>query len=237
MKRKFARLLTQAAFCCAAGVIAVDAMAATAEPHNIIEAARKTVEDFDGSPHRTQFRANIRRADAVVILPAFPSAPHRAQDEGRPAVAVVHDGARGSWSRPAFFRVSASGSDAAGGDAGVMFMVMRTGAVRQLKEGSIELGGSEGVDVTSVTTAVEPGIEINATADILAFVDADQGEIGPSSFDRWRLTADAALNKGYYDEASTPDSILSQGTVRTPGVEKLIGGLRIAEGIDDRTVP
>jgi len=238
MKRRFTGLLlAKAAAVCAATGLLAGAMAGIAEPHNVIEAARKTVEDFEGNPHRTQFRATIRRANAVVILPASPSTGDGSSRKGRPAVAVVHDGGRGSWSRPAFFRVSASGDDATAGDADVIFLVMKTGAVGQLKEGSMELGGSDGVDVTSVTTGVEPGIEINATADILAFVDVDQGEIGPSFFDHWRLTADPALNKGYYDEASTPESILSQGTVRTPGVEKLIGGLRIAEGIDDRTPP
>lgn len=222
-------LLTQAAAVCVATGLAGGAMAGTAEPHNVIEAARKTVEDFGGSSHRTQFRATIRRADAVIIVPPSHSAGSRSSGKGRPAVAVVHDGASGSWSNPAFYRVHVTGADGSAGNAGVLFMVMKTDAVRQLKEGEVDLGGGDGLDVTSVTTGVEPGVEINATADLLAFVLVEKGLIGPSSFSGWRLTADEALNESYYDDGATADTILSRGTVRTPGTEKLIGGLRIAK--------
>ncbi len=224
------RLLAQAAAVCVATGLAGGAKAGTAEPHNVIEAARNTVEDFDGGPHRTRFRATIRRADAVVIVPPAPSAGNRSSGNGRPAVAVVHDGARGSWSNPAFYRVRVEGNAASVGDAGVMLMVIKTDAVRQLKAGAVALEGADGLDVTSMTNGVEPGVEINATADVLAFVDVKKGLIGPSSFSGWRLTADQALNESYYDDGSTAATILSRGAVRTPGAEKLIGGLRIAKG-------
>lgn len=229
MKRKFlGRLVARVAVVCAA----TGAMAGMAQPHNILEAARQTVEDFDGSPHRTQFRATIRRADAVVIVPASRFSDSRPDRPGRPAVVVVHDGARGAWSDPAFYRVRVSGEDAPTGGAGIMFTVMKTDVVDQLTEGSATLGGADGLRVISVTTGVAPDIRINATADVLAFVDVDTGMAGPSSFDGWRLAADKDLNKTYYDEALTLETILSRGTVRTPGVERLIGGLRIAEETD-----
>ena len=229
MKRKFlGRLVARVAVVCAATGVACGAMAGMAQPHNILEAARQTVEDFDGSPHRTQFRATIRRADAVVIVPTSRFPDSRPDRPGRPAVVVVHDGAPGAWSDPAFYRVRVSGEDASTGDAGIMFAVMKTDAVDQLTEGSVTLGGADGLRVISVTTGVTPDIQINATADVLAFVDVDTGTIGPSSFDGWRLAADKDLNEAFYDEASTPETILSRGTVRTPGVQRLIGGLRIA---------
>lgn len=212
--------------------IAADAEAVSAKPHNVIEAARETVEDFEGSPQRTRFRATIRRADAVVIVPATRYAGGWSNSEGRPAVAVVHDGARGSWSNPAFYRVRVERDAASAGNAGVILMVMTTGAVRQLKAGVMDLEGDDGLKVTSVTTGIEPEVKIAATADVLAFVDVKQGLIGPSSFSGWRLTADKTLNESIYDEGTTPQTILSRGTARAPGAEKLIGALRIAPGVD-----
>ncbi len=204
------------------------ATAGVAEPYNIIEAARATVEDLDGGHYRTEFRANIRRADAVVVLPSVPESG----EKGRPAVVVVHDGGRGAWSDPAFYRVRATGGEDAVTDGRVILMVMNMDAVRPIIEGSASLGGPDGLSVESVTTSIEPSVQINATADVLAFVDVQRGMIGPSSFDGWKLTADQSLNRRFYTEDATSEIILSRGTSRTPGVERLVGGLRIACGID-----
>lgn len=211
------------------GVAADAADAGAAEPHNIIEAARATVEDFDGIHFRTEFRANIRRADAVIVLPRS----SEASDEGRPAVVVVHDGGRGAWSNPAFYRVRATDGVDAVPDGRVILMVMTIDAVDALTEGSASLGGQDDLSVESITTNVKPRVEINATADVLAFADLQRGRIGPSSFDGWKLTADRSLNQRYYGDGATAEAILSRGTTRTPGVERLVGGLRIARGIDE----
>jgi lipid-binding SYLF domain-containing protein len=210
------------------------ALANKAASLDVLESARATVEDLDGSAHRTEFRAAIRRADAVVIVPTFrPAGGQSGGAGGRPAVVVVHDEARGAWSDPAFYRLRTPGGNPPVPDGRMIFTVMTLDAVRQLQDGSATLGRSpDGLRATSITTGIAADIQISATADILVFVDVDKGMIGPSSFDGWRLEADPSLNRNFYTDGSTAKTILSRGAVRTPGVEKLIGGLRIARGID-----
>ena len=208
------------------------AMAGMAEPHNIVEAARATVEDLDGGPFRTEFRANIRRADAVIVLPPY-SAP---REPGRPAVVVVHDGARGAWSDPGFFRATRARTKGAIPAGGVILMAMNVDAVRRLKDGSATIGGADGLRVASITTDIGARAQVTAIADVLAFVDVQGGQgviNAPTPSEGWRLAWDEDLNRRFYSDDATPDRVLSRGTTRTPGMERLVGGLRIAKGRDE----
>jgi len=215
---------------CIASALTVDATAATPEANAMLDAARDTVEALEGSPYRTQFRAAIERADAVIILPHGPPTRTGAQGTGRPAVAVVRGGAGSGWSSPAFYRVHAPGDNTAANAAGAVLTVMSADALGALMAGSVDLGGEGGLRVISVTTGINSGVQVTATADILAFVDVVRGQIGPSAFDGWRLTTDQNVNTRLYGRGSTPEIILSNTPVRDPGAEKLIGGLRLSVG-------
>jgi lipid-binding SYLF domain-containing protein len=234
MNRRTARhlLLTAVIICTTSGLSTGTKADITSETNALIEAARTTVKSFVNGPDRTQFRATVSRAYAIIVLPAsrLDRSPSRGSNRG--AVVVVHDQAKDAWSNPAFYRVFVAADEALTRSGGIVFTVMKPDAVRQLKVGKMVLGGTHGFTVVSVNTGIEPEVRSTATTEILAFVEVDEGFVGPSSFDGWKLTADNARNKNYYDDGATPETILSEHTVRDPGDDALIGNLHITPDTD-----
>lgn len=130
----------------------------------LVNAATKTIENFVADPKMDNFRADLKRAHAVMIVPKWTRAGLIVGGSGGNGVVLVRSG--DNWHGPAFYEY---GGGSVGAQIGVsvqqvVMLVVQEKAVSRLLQGKVRLGGGVSVAAGKAGTAQEVG-STKATAD------------------------------------------------------------------------
>jgi SH3 domain-containing YSC84-like protein 1 len=185
-------------------VPAVAAEEAPATPEAIVEKARITFEHFSADPEMSGFRNLLKKAKAVLIIPAQFKAGFLIGGAGGTGVLLAREGETDIWSHPAFYTM---GSGSIGLQIGfqvaeLSLLIMTKKGLNALLSTKVQLGG----DVSIALGPIGAGAQA-ATTDVIAF-SRTKGFYGGLSIEGAVISPRKKLNNLYYGQATTPLDIL-----------------------------
>jgi lipid-binding SYLF domain-containing protein len=186
------------------------------EPQQIVDDADAAFKNLVADPNLSWFRDNLQNAKGIMIVPQLVKGGFFLGGSGGSGVVLAHDGAKGSWSDPAFIGSVSFGLQFGGEVSEVAFLVMTQKGMDSMLETSFKLGG----DVSIAAGPVGAGARA-ATADILAF-SRSKGLFGGISLEGSIIGPQNEWNGAYYDTPGVqPIDILINDKVSNPGADTL----------------
>jgi lipid-binding SYLF domain-containing protein len=202
----------------AAAVVGVSAPALAQQDQNLlVTSAQTTFRDFQRDPDMTWFRANVSRANAVLIAPEIVKAGWIFGGSGGRAVLYARD-ANGRWSGPAFYNIGAAsvGFQAGLSVSQTVTLVMTEKGLNSLLANSVKLGG----DASIAAGPVGAGANSDITTDFVAF-SRSKGLYGGLNLEGSVIAPANDWNNAYYGKTVLPPDILVRGDARNPQGEQL----------------
>jgi len=187
--------------------------------HLIVEAAQ-TIERFRVHKDLKNFTDELDRAAAVVVLPNVIKAGFFAGGEAGNGVLLkkTADG----WSYPAFYTLGAAsfGLQVGVQDTAIVLILRNPGALDSVLRHQGKIGADTGATVFVQGVGMEASTTTNLGADILAFANSNVGAYLGASLEGAVLATRHDLNRAYYGQEATPDTILS-GQSKNPDADPL----------------
>ncbi len=194
-----------------------------------MDQALVTLNNFVKEADMDWFRAHLKDAKGVFIVPQLLKAGFIFGGSGGRGIVLVRDEKTGQWGQPAFYSIgSVSFGLQIGGESSEVIMQIRTQhGLESLYSSSFKLGGDTSIAVGPVGMgAAGKGV----TADLVSFSRA-QGAFAGLALDGSVIKVNDDFNKDYYGKAVRPTDILVKKDVSNPGSAKLREGLyKAAEG-------
>jgi lipid-binding SYLF domain-containing protein len=117
-----------------------------------VKEAEKLILSFDEDPELDWFRANMKNAEGVLIIPEYYAAGLIVSVGGGNGVLLVQDRNTGEWSQPAFYSAGALGAGATIGaqTSEIVVMLMSEKAIESFHKNKFDLGGAGNVTIGPV---------------------------------------------------------------------------------------
>jgi lipid-binding SYLF domain-containing protein len=197
-----------------------------AEAQELLDKARKTVEDFKADPDIPWFRDHVPDAKAVMVVPVLIKGGFIIGGSGGHGALLWRDRAAGGWSYPAFYFMGAVsfGLQIGGEAAEVVLMAM----TEKGKDAFLSTEFKLGADVSVAAGPVGAGAQA-ATVDVLSF-SRSKGLFGGLTVEGAVIEPRDDWNQAYYGKAVRPVDILVRGAARNAGAEPLRRALVRAGG-------
>jgi lipid-binding SYLF domain-containing protein len=201
----------------AAAVLGLSACAQTTddqtEAESIVAKSRWTVEQFlagDDDAARL-FRANLKTAEGVVVLPTVTKGAFFFGAEGGNGVLLARQ-EDGTWSYPAFYTLGAGsfGLQMGGQSAEVILVLRSRDAVDAVLNHQGKFGGDVQVTLGDVGAGLEAATTANLGADVVGFSHA-QGLFAGISLEGAVLGRRNDLNSAYYGYSRLSPRAIARG--------------------------
>ncbi len=191
------------------------------ELENLVNKATKTFYDFMADPDMGWVRSNLKKAKAILIIPASYKGGFIFGAEGGTGVLLARDEKTGKWSYPAFYSMGSIsfGLQIGGKVSEIILLVMTDRGKDALLSPSFKLGA----DISVAAGPVGVGAEAK-TFDVLAFARS-KGAFGGVSVSGAVITARNSMNEIYYGKKVRPVDILYLHTVSNNQATRLIAAL------------
>lgn len=187
------------------------------EAQDLVDKARKTVEDFKADPDMTWFRNHVPNAKAVMVVPVLVKGGFIVGGSGGHGALLWRDSASGTWSYPAFyFMGSVTFGLQIGGEAAEVVLMAMT---EKGKDAFLSTEFKLGADVSVAAGPIGAGAQA-ATADVLAFSRA-KGLFGGLTVEGAVIEPRDKWNQAYYGRAVRPVDILVRGSVANSRADPL----------------
>ncbi len=179
------------------------------EARKIVDKAEKAVETMKQSPQSDTFRNALDDAAGVVIVPDFYKGGFIVGGATGEGVMLTRDADAGTWSDPAFYRLSSGslGFQAGFKESELVLVVLSEDALNKLKEDKITLGAEGGIAVAKIGAGMGASSTSNVDADVVAFTKSE-GAFAGVSLEGSVLSTDEELNEAYYGKPMTTNQIL-----------------------------
>ena len=197
-----------------------------ADARELVEKARRTIEDFKADPDMGWFRDNLPDARAVMVVPVLIKAGFIFGGSDGHGVVLWRDDASGRWSYPSFtFMGSVTFGLQFGGEAAEVVLMIRSDKGRRaLLAREFKLGG----DASVAAGPTGAGAQV-ATAGVLAF-SRTKGLFGGLTVEGAVIEPKDKWNKAYYGQAASPEDVLIEQRVRNPHADPLRQAIARARG-------
>jgi len=197
-----------------------------ADARNLVDKAKRTIENFKADPDMGWFRDNLPDAQAVMVVPVLIKAGFIFGASGGHGVVLWRDAASGRWSYPSFtFMGSITFGLQIGGEAAEVVLIIRSDKGRRaLLSREFKLGG----DVSVAAGPTGAGAQV-ATADVLAFART-KGLFGGLTVEGAVIEPKETWNKAYYGQAASPEDVLIAQRVSNPHADPLRQAIARARG-------
>jgi lipid-binding SYLF domain-containing protein len=197
-----------------------------ADARELVDKAKRTIEDFKADPDMGWFRDNLPDAQAVMVVPVLIKAGFIFGGSGGHGVVLWRDAASGRWSYPSFtFMGSITFGLQIGGEAAEVVLMIRSDKGRRaLLSREFKLGG----DVSVAAGPTGAGAQV-ATADVLAF-SRTKGLFGGLTVEGAVIEPKEKWNKAYYGQAASPEDVLIAQRVSNPHADPLRQAIARARG-------
>lgn len=195
----------------------------SAEQEALVNQARITLDNFLADPDQTGFRANVKQAKGLLIVPDLLKGGLIIGGSGGDGVLLVRDNKTGEWSEPAFYTVGGAsiGLQVGVQSSEVMLLVMTDKGLESLYSSSdFKLGGDASVAIGSHGEGVEGSSTADLQSDYLSF-SRSEGLFAGLSLEGSSINFSDDANMAYYGKSTTPRNIIVTGDVSNPKSEEL----------------
>ncbi len=191
--------------------------------NELVSGAVSTLEEFVADKGMEQFRENLKKAHAVMIVPKWMRAGLVVGGSGGSGVVLVRK--NGQWHGPAFYEY---GGGSLGAQIGysvqrVIMLVMREGAVEKLLKGKIKLGAGVSVAAGRAGVAQDTGttkVTNEENVDILSYGKAKGLYAGLVAEGANMIPLDET-SSAYYGQPAKVQDILVTGSVKNDKAQPL----------------
>ncbi|MDX1581821.1 MAG: lipid-binding SYLF domain-containing protein [Alphaproteobacteria bacterium] len=197
------------------------------EAQEIVDRAIHALDDLTDRGSHTTIRTLMKDSKGVIIFPSVIKGALIFGGEGGSGVLMSNSG--NNWSSPAFYHLSSFswGLQIGGQETRIMMIVMSDKGMNMLMDGEPKVGGdlqaaaiSEGVDKELSTTS--------GRKDIYYYAETEGGLFAGISLEGSLIKFRKKTTRNYYGEEVTPEQILINRTVSSPGANELRAALRKA---------
>lgn len=191
-------------------------------PQATVDRAALSVEDiFGNSSQRAVLSSNLSKARAVMVCPAMFRVSIGFGGAHGSCVLLARD-ARGSWSDPAFYKLSAASMGIQFGvqSSQILFFIMTDRGLQALLDSQLQLGTNAGASFANMSTAVASSNAGASNTDILV-AQRSQGVFAGASLGGSKLTVNSDVNREYYGQTVGPEEIVVTMRVNNPGADPL----------------
>ncbi|UCE62881.1 MAG: lipid-binding SYLF domain-containing protein [Nitrospirota bacterium] len=171
-----------------------------------VQEAEKLILSFDADPELDWFRANMKNAEGVLIIPEYYAAGLIASVGGGNGVLLVQDRNTGEWSQPAFYSAGALGVGATVGaqTSEIVVMLMSEKAIEAFQQTKFDLGGAG-----NVTLGPMGGVAAEDTSGELVVYGRSKGLYLSLNLAGVTIATHDDYNEAYYGKAATPKQIMA----------------------------
>lgn len=183
----------------------------------LVNDAKKTIDNFTADPQMDWFREHVRDAKGVLIVPRLLKGGFIFGGSGGSGVLLAREAQTGSWSCPAFYTIGSFtvGPQIGGEAAEIVLLILTQQGIDSMLATSAKLGAD--VDVAAGPVGV--GTKA-ATADVIAFSRA-KGLFAGASVEGAIVAAREGLNEEYYKQPVRPIEILRERKVTNSHADAL----------------
>lgn len=188
----------------------------------LVDKATLAVQDmFVGAKPTARVYRYLGSARAVMVCPSVFRMSIGIGGSGGGCVLMSRD-ARGSWSDPAFYKLS---SGSVGFQLGVqssamMFFVMSDRGLQALLDSQFQFGANAAASFATMGSGIESGTAGRSNTDIMA-LQKSQGLFAGAALGGSKLTVDSSSNREYYNQPVGPEDIVISMRVNNPGADPL----------------
>ncbi|WP_338331399.1 lipid-binding SYLF domain-containing protein [Acetobacter sp. LMG 32666] len=219
----FFKRLSSVSLILAATMLASSAHAQTADnAQSTVDKAALTVQDiFLGANGQSSLVSNLAKARAVMICPAMFRMSIAFGGAHGECVLLAKD-ARGSWSDPAFYKLSSASFGIQFGvqSSQIVFFIMTDRGLQALLDSQFQFGSNAGASFANMSTAVASSNAGASNTDILV-AQKSQGVFAGASLGGSKLTVNSDENRAYYKQSVGPEDIVVSMRVNNPDADPL----------------
>ncbi|MGG6428458.1 lipid-binding SYLF domain-containing protein [Acetobacter ghanensis] len=191
-------------------------------PQATVDKAALSVQDiFIGANAQNALVTNLAKARAVMVCPAMFRMSIAFGGAHGDCVLLAKD-ARGSWSDPAFYKLSSASFGIQFGvqSSQIIFFIMTDRGLQALLDSQFQFGSNAGASFANMSSAVASANAGASNTDIL-IAQKSQGVFAGASLGGSKLTVNSDENRAYYKQSVGPEDIVVSMRVNNPDADPL----------------
>lgn len=213
--------LVLAATMLSSGVVAQYAQAADSAQSTVDKAALTVQDIFLGANGQSALVNNLAKSRAVMVCPSMFRMSIAFGGAHGECVLLAKD-ARGSWSDPAFYKLSSAsfGIQLGVQSSQIVFFIMTDRGLQALLDSQFQFGSNAGASFANMSSAVASANAGASNTDIL-IAQKSQGVFAGASLGGSKMTVNSDQNRAYYKQSVGPEDIVVSMRVNNPDADPL----------------
>ena len=197
------------------------AQAAESAQSTVDKAALSVQDIFLGANGQSVLVNNLAKSRAVMVCPAMFRMSIAFGGAHGECVLLAKD-ARGSWSDPAFYKLSSASFGIQFGvqSSQIIFFIMTDRGLQALLDSQFQFGSNAGASFANMSSAVASANAGASNTDILV-AQKSQGVFAGASLGGSKLTVNSDANRAYYKQSVGPEDIVVSMRVNNPDADPL----------------
>ena len=188
----------------------------------IVDRATLAVQDlFAGTTPQSRSQKLLAEAKAVMVCPSVLNMSFGIGGSGGRCLLLSRD-ARGSWSDPAFYRLSTAslGLQVGVQSAESILFIMSQRGIQAILDSQFKFDASASASFASIGTGLENSTAGAHNTDIYA-AQKNEGLYAGAALGGSKLTVDSGANRAYYNQTVGPEDIVVTMRVNNPSADPL----------------
>ena len=188
----------------------------------IVDRATLAVQDlFAGTTPQSRSQKLLAEAKAVMVCPSILNMSFGIGGSGGRCLLLSRD-ARGSWSDPAFYRLSTAslGLQVGVQSAETILFIMSQRGIQAILDSQFKFDASASASFASIGTGLENSTAGAHNTDIYA-AQKNEGLYAGAALGGSKLTVDSGANRAYYNQTVGPEDIVVTMRVNNPSADPL----------------
>ena len=181
-------------------------------PEQLVTEAEETILSFEDDPELDWFRANVKNADGLLIIPGYYAAGLVVSVGGGNGVMLKQDKNTQDWNQPAFYTAGGLGAGATIGvqRSEIVVMIMSESAIEKFNETKFDLGAAGNITIGKIGG----GIAEDVPGDLVVY-NRSKGLWVSLNVGGMTIAVHDDYNKAYYGKSVTPKQIMSNEVTNT----------------------
>lgn len=201
-------------------LLAAHAARAAHPEQDLVDQARLTLDDVEHDPAFGNAKQLLRRAQAILIVPALIKGGFVVGGEGGTGVLLTRQ--YDQWSQPAFYTLASAslGFQFGAQKSKLVLIIMTDRGKRAFMENKFKLGAEAGLAVVTLGSSAETATSGNSPADIVAWASSS-GAYAGVTLNGSVVEPREAYDRGYYGRDVSSYAIVTLNDVRNRGADSL----------------
>ncbi len=201
-------------------LLAAPAAHAAHHEQDLVDQARLTLDDVKRDPAFGNAKQLLRRAQAILIVPALIKGGFVVGGEGGTGVLLTRQ--FDQWSPPAFYTLASAslGFQFGARKSKLVLIIMTDRGKRAFMENQFKLGAAAGLTIITLGSSAEAATSGNSPADIVAWASSS-GAYTDVTLNGSVVEPREAYDRGYYGRDVSSYAIVSLNEAINPGADAL----------------